>query len=94
MIMVLRFWAVLGVWLVDAFESSSPSRSAQKLQGHPVPVRIQCIRVLARFSDYYYLRIIIFIVIIMRSWTHSRCRIFGKCRHTKSVPIMGLKVRN
>ena len=83
MIMVFRFRAVLGGWLVDAFESSSPSKSAQSLPGQPVPVRIQCIRVLL----IYYLRIII---IMLWSFTLQE---FCKCRHTKSVPIMGLKFR-
>ena len=35
MIMVSRFGVVLGGWLVDASESSSPSKSAQSLPGQP-----------------------------------------------------------
>lgn len=52
------------------------------LPGRPVPVSIQCI-----------LRAYKLIIIIMRSCDPFTLQKFSKCRHTKSVPIMGLKFK-
>ena len=71
-----------GGWLVDAFESSSPSKSAQSFARSPGAsehsVHFACLQ--AYNNNYAEL-------------DPLTLQEVSKCRHTKSVPIMGLKFK-